>query len=103
MTKSTGTWGLTLLGSPPISTIASLNAAKSTTAGTPVKSCKITLEGLNGISPRSALGCQFAILRTSCSVIKKPSLPLSAPSSRIRIEYGRWEVSIPFSSNPDIE
>ena len=51
MTKSTGTSGLILLISPPTSFIALRNDAKSTTAGTPVKSCKITREGLNGTSP----------------------------------------------------
>lgn len=50
MTKSTGHYGLILFGSPPNLLVASLIAAKSTTAGTPVKSYKITLEGLNGIS-----------------------------------------------------
>jgi hypothetical protein len=47
----TGTSGLILLISPPTSFIALRKEAKSTTAGTPVKSCKITLEGLNGTSP----------------------------------------------------
>ena len=51
MTKSTGTSGLILLISPPTSFIALRNEARSTTAGTPVKSCKITREGLKGTSP----------------------------------------------------
>ena len=80
--------------------MASRNAARSTTAGTPVKSCKITLEGLNGISIRSPFGVQDAMLRTSFSVTKKPSLPLNAPSNKILIEYGKLVVSIPFSSKP---
>lgn len=33
------TWGLMALGSPPRVVMASLMAARSTTAGTPVKSC----------------------------------------------------------------
>jgi hypothetical protein len=50
MTRSTWHNGLILDGSLPISLTAVLIAAKSTTAGTPVKSYKITLAGLNGIS-----------------------------------------------------
>lgn len=38
MTKSTGQRGLIFFGSPPNLATASLIAAKSTTAGTPVKS-----------------------------------------------------------------
>lgn len=49
MTKSTGHCGLTLEASPPKRATASLIPAKSTTKGTPVKSCKITLDGLKGI------------------------------------------------------
>jgi hypothetical protein len=40
-----------LLISPPTSFIALRNDAKSTTAGTPVKSCRITRDGLKGTSP----------------------------------------------------
>lgn len=50
MTKSTGHKGLIFYGSPPNLFIASRIAAKSTTAGTPVKSYRITRAGLNGIS-----------------------------------------------------
>ena len=50
ITRSTGTRGLITLGSPFIATIAERKDARSTTAGTPVKSCKITLVGLKGIS-----------------------------------------------------
>jgi len=50
MTKSTGTKGFINFGSPPKETIASLILARSTTQGTPVKSYRITLAGLNGIS-----------------------------------------------------
>jgi len=42
--------GFTSSAFPPILMQASLIAAKSTTAGTPVKSWRITLEGLKGIS-----------------------------------------------------
>ena len=42
--------GLILLGSPPIRRIASRMAARSTTAGTPVKSCSRTRAGMKAIS-----------------------------------------------------
>ena len=50
MTKSTGHYGLTFSAFPPRFLTASLNPARSTTSGTPVRSCKITRAGLNGIS-----------------------------------------------------
>ncbi len=46
MTRSTGDSGLILVASPPILVTASRIAAKSTTAGTPVKSCISTRAGL---------------------------------------------------------
>ncbi len=49
ITKSTGHWGFTFEAFPPKRATASLMPARSTTNGTPVKSCKITLEGLKGI------------------------------------------------------
>ena len=98
ITKSTGTCGFTFSGSPPISTIASRSAARSTTAGTPVKSCKMTRDGRNGISPLSPFAVQVAIFFTSFSVIRKPSQFLNAPSRSTLTEYGREEVSMPDSS-----
>jgi tetratricopeptide (TPR) repeat protein len=50
MTRSTGTSGLIFLGSPPSAFIASRIAARSTTAGTPVKSCISTRAGRKAIS-----------------------------------------------------
>ena len=50
MTRSTGTRGLIAWGSPPFRAIAERSAARSTTAGTPVKSCNNTRAGVNGIS-----------------------------------------------------
>ena len=50
MTRSAGQMGLILAGSPPNLLTASRILAKSTTAGTPVKSCKRTRLGLKGIS-----------------------------------------------------
>ena len=58
MTSSAGTSGLMRAGSPPIAAIASRIAARSTTAGTPVKSCISTRAGLNAIS---LLGLAFAL------------------------------------------
>jgi hypothetical protein len=61
--------GLIFCGSPPMRAIAERMAAKSTTAGTPVKSCKITRAGLKGISAAcGALGSQVASFLTSSSV-----------------------------------
>ena len=50
MTSSAGASGLILAGSPPRSVIASRMVARSTTHGTPVKSCMITRAGVNWIS-----------------------------------------------------
>ena len=50
ITRSTGISGLIFLGSPPSRCMAARMAARSTTAGTPVKSCSSTRDGLKGIS-----------------------------------------------------
>src|SRR5262252_5210388 len=50
MTSSTGWSGLTLAGSPPSRTMPSRIAARSTTHGTPVKSCSSTRAGMKEIS-----------------------------------------------------
>ena len=50
MTNSAGESGLIRSGSPPSSATASRIVARSTTQGTPVKSCMITRAGLNWIS-----------------------------------------------------
>ena len=74
MTRSTGTSGLILSGSPPISTIALRREAKSTTAGTPVKSCKITRDGLKGTSVFApSFVPHFASPSTCSSLITFPS------------------------------
>ena len=88
MTKSTGTCGFTLWGSPPNSTMASLSAAISTTAGTPVKSCKMTLLGENGISSEFIVGDQDAIRLTSSGVTRNPSHFRNAASNNNRIVKG---------------
>jgi hypothetical protein len=56
ITRSQGTTGLILSGSPFIRAIASRIAARSTTQGTPVKSWSTTRAGMNGISVRGASG-----------------------------------------------
>ena len=57
MTSSAGASGLTFDGSPPSSRTASRMVARSTTHGTPVKSCMSTRAGVNWISTLgSALG-----------------------------------------------
>ena len=50
MTRSQGTTGLIRSGSPFIRAMASRIAARSTTQGTPVKSCSTTRAGMNGTS-----------------------------------------------------
>ena len=50
MTSSAGASGLIWAGSPPRSRTASRMVARSTTQGTPVKSCMITRAGVNWIS-----------------------------------------------------
>ena len=50
MTSSTGTSGLTCAASPPRRASASRMAARSTTPGTPVKSCMSTRSGVRAIS-----------------------------------------------------
>ncbi len=69
ITRSTGTSGLIRFGSPPSRFIALRMAARSTTAGTPVKSWSTTRAGLKGTSIAACrTGCQPARFRTSFSV-----------------------------------
>ncbi len=72
MTRSAGTSGLTLSGSPPMSAIASRMAARSTTHGTPVKSWRMTRAGRNGSSivPGSVSGRQAASVARSLAVTR---------------------------------
>ncbi len=53
-TISTGTRGLIFAGSPPRAMMASRMAARSTTAGTPVRSCMSTRAGVKAISRASS-------------------------------------------------
>ena len=57
MTRSTGTSGLILRGSPPRLFMPSRMAARSTTAGTPVKSCMRTRAGRKPISTPALPRC----------------------------------------------
>jgi hypothetical protein len=63
--------------------MASRIAARSTTAGTPVKSCISTRAGWNGISSEgSAFASHLAIASTSSEVTDSPSSRRRAFSSR---------------------
>ena len=79
MTSSAGTSGLILLASPPRSAIASRMAARSTTAGTPVKSCMTTRAGVKAIS---SLGSALASQRASFSMSSAWTEPLPSVRSR---------------------
>ena len=75
MTSSAGTSGLISAGSPPIAAIASRIAARSTTAGTPVKSCMTTRAGVNAISLEgAAVGSHAASASMSAAVDRSVAL-----------------------------
>ena len=89
ITSSAGTSGLIFAGSPPRSAIASRIAARSTTAGTPVKSCMTTRAGVKAISLEgSALWSQVASASMSSLRTATPSSLRSRFSSRIFSENG---------------
>ena len=82
MTSSAGDSGFTRVGSPPRSSMASRMVARSTTQGTPVKSCMITRAGVNWISVSGwAEASQFA-RALICSLVT------FAPSS-VRSRFSR--------------
>ena len=82
MTISAGASGLIFDGSPPRSAMASRMVARSTTQGTPVKSCMITRAGVNWISwSGSASASQPAIALMSSAVMSAPSSVRSRFSS----------------------
>ena len=82
ITSSAGTSGLIMAGSPPRARIASRMVARSTTAGTPVRSCRMTRAGLNGISVAgSAVGSHWASAVTWSAVTLTPSSVRSRFSS----------------------
>ena len=107
MTRSAGTSGLTRDGSPPSSAIASRMAARSTTAGTPVKSCRITRAGMKGISTSEAPGAAAAPGRQAASAATSDSRTIPPPaclitfSSRILIVTGRRSGSRAGRTNSD--
>ena len=87
MTRSTGTSGLIRRGSPPSRCMALRMAARSTTQGTPVKSCSTTRAGLKGTSTAAGRAAsQPARSITSCSVTSTPSQFRSTASSSTRME-----------------
>ena len=82
MTISAGASGLIFVGSPPRSAMASRMVARSTTQGTPVKSCMITRAGVNWISlSGSASASQPASALMSSAVMFAPSSVRSRFSS----------------------
>ncbi len=89
MTNSAGASGLIFVASPPRSAIASRMVARSTTHGTPVKSCMITRAGVNWISSLgSAVGSQDASARIWSAVMFAPSSVRKRFSSKIFRLYG---------------
>ncbi len=93
MTKSTGQRGLIFWTSPPIFTIASRIAARSTTAGTPVKSCNKTRAGRKAISLLLVeVPFHLAAALTSSSETVRPSSYRNKFSRRTFIEKGNREI-----------
>ena len=89
MTSSTGCSGLTRSGLPPSAITASRIAARSTTHGTPVKSCSRTRAGMKEISFSTlAVAFHCASARMSSALTNASSSRRSRFSSRIFIEYG---------------
>src|SRR6266542_2996163 len=99
MTNSAGCNGLISAGSPPRFFIASRIAARSTTAGTPVKSCISTRLGVNAISLSDfVLPFHDARARMSSAFTLRPSSVRNRFSSRMRSENGRCLVEMPCRS-----
>ncbi len=94
-TRSAGTSGSTREGSPFARTIAARIAARSTTAGTPVKSWRSTRAGVNGRSRSSPPGAppQRASASTSPSATSRPPAWRSRFSRRILSVTGNPEGS----------
>ncbi len=86
--------GLILRGSPPSLANASLMTARSTTAGTPVKSCMMTRAGLKGISPVPEPG-QRRMLSRCASVTALPSIVRATCSIMILMVSGSLARSAP--------
>jgi len=79
--------------------IASRMAARSTTAGTPVKSWSSTRAGMKGISrSEGRVGSQASSASTCSRVTRRPSSPRSRFSSRIFSEKGSRAARAPSAS-----
>ena len=90
MTSSAGMSGLILVGSPPRACMASRIAARSTTAGTPVRSCRMTRAGVNWISVSGLeSGSHWTSAEICSAVMLAPSSLRSRFSSRILRLKGR--------------
>ena len=91
MTRSAGISGLARSGSLPMAASASRMAARSTTQGTPVKSCNSTRAGMKLISFGSvpADAAPRATYSMSAAETRRPSSWRSRFSSRILVENGR--------------
>src|SRR3712207_1674968 len=99
MTSSAGTSGFTKDGSQPASAIASRMTARSTTHGTPVKSCMRMRAGLKAISfEGSAFGSHSTSARTSSAVTATPSSLRRRFSSRTLSENGRRAARSPMAA-----
>src|SRR6202521_2742449 len=90
MTSSAGKSGLISLGLPPMCLTASRMVARSTTAGTPVKSCSKTRAGMKAISFCATPGVHVASARMSSARTKRPSSQRKRFSSRMRRENGSF-------------
>ena len=96
MTSSAGRSGLIFFGSPPSRFIASRIAPRSTTAGTPVKSCSRTRAGMKAISWLGvALASHTATASMSSRFTEMPSSARRRFSSRMRSENGSRAMSWP--------
>ena len=98
MIRSTGTCGFTRAGRAPARATALRIAARSTTAGTPVKSCISTRPGMNAIA--SAGAGHAASAATSASATSRLPARRRRSSSRILRVFGRLGTAlIPCSAN----
>ena len=82
-----------ILGFLPSLATAVRIAAKSTSNGTPVKSCSTMRATTNGISAvRVPVGCQLASSFTFASLTFLPSQLRRTASSTMRMETGSFEI-----------
>ncbi len=72
MTRSQGTSGFTFCAdalSPVMRTTADRIAARSTIAGTPVKSCRTTRPGMKGMSDSPTFVASYVASALMCSIL----------------------------------